>query len=120
MALTLGMITVDTTDPPGLAAWWAARTGAELSESHAGWYEVLKGGGLPVLLAFQRVEKPTPGKNRLHLDLVTENLEGEVDALLAAGAQLVARHEEGGARWTTLADPCGNEFCVGEPGGHDY
>jgi predicted enzyme related to lactoylglutathione lyase len=112
MALRLGMVTIDTTDAERLAGWWADQLGAHVTETHGGWYVVLAGGGLPALLAFQKVDDPTPGKNKLHLDLVTDELEPAVDDLVGAGAAIVARRDEGGFSWVTLTDPDGNEFCV--------
>ncbi|KGN36352.1 glyoxalase [Knoellia subterranea KCTC 19937] len=106
------MITTDTTDAEGLATWWAEVTGAEITETNDGWYVIVKGGSLPVLLAFQKVEEPTPGKNRIHLDLTTEDLEGATEQLLARGATLVGRRGDENFRWHTLADPQGNEFCI--------
>jgi hypothetical protein len=49
------------------------------------------------------VPEPKQVKNRVHLDIY-----GDADALMRRGAILVAHHE----RWTILADPEGNEFCV--------
>ncbi|WP_152188626.1 VOC family protein [Georgenia satyanarayanai] len=112
MAVTLSMVTVDTTDADSLATWWAEQTGGEVVERNDGWFVMVAGGTLPVLLAFQKVEDPTPGKNRIHLDLVSDDLDAEVDRLLAAGATLVARRGDEGFRWVTLADPQGNQFCV--------
>jgi predicted enzyme related to lactoylglutathione lyase len=112
MTLKLGMITVDTTDAERLAGWWSARLDARVTETHGGWYVVLAGGGLPALLSFQKVDDPTPGKNKLHLDLVTDDLEASVDELVGAGAAVVERRDEGGFAWVTLTDPDGNEFCV--------
>ncbi len=45
-------------------------------------------------------------KNRVHVDVF-----GSVDDLVARGAVLVAELP----RWTVLADPEGNEFCVFAP-----
>ena len=105
------MVTIDTTDAERLGGWWAEQTGSRVTETNNGWYVVLAGGALPLLLAFQKVDDPTPGKNKLHLDLVADDLDAAVGRLLAAGATLVARRDEGFA-WVTLADPDGNEFCV--------
>jgi predicted enzyme related to lactoylglutathione lyase len=105
------MVTIDTTDAERLGGWWAEQTGARITETNNGWYVVLAGGGLPALLSFQKVDDPTPGKNKLHLDLVTDDLETAVDELVGAGAAVVARRDEGFA-WVTLTDPDGNEFCV--------
>ena len=112
MTLKLAMITTDTTDAEGLGAWWARVTGAEIAETNDGWFVIVKGGSLPVALAFQKVEDPTVGKNRLHLDLTTEDLEGATEQLIASGATLVERRGDENFRWTTLADPQGNEFCI--------
>lgn len=112
MTLSLGMVTTDTTDAVALATWWSEQTGAEIVATNDGWFVMIRGGGLPVMLAFQKVDAVTPGKNRLHLDLTTDDLEGETERLLAAGATLVERRSDEHFRWTTLADPDGNEFCV--------
>lgn len=112
MTLSLGMLTMDTTDARALAQWWAEQTGAAIAQDHDGWFVVVQGGGLPVLLAFQRVEDPTPGKNKVHLDLMSEDVDGEVDRLVAAGASLVERRGDENFRWVTLADPDGNLFDV--------
>lgn len=112
MTLQLGMVTTDTTDAMALATWWAEQTGAEIAETNDGWYVMVRGGSLPVVLAFQRVDAVTPGKNRLHLDLTADDLESETERLLAAGARLVERRGDEHFRWNTLADPDGNEFCV--------
>ena len=66
-------------------------------------------------LAFQKVEDPTPGKNRLHLDLEAGagERQAEVDRLVGLGASVSARHDEGeGFGWVTLADPQGNLFDI--------
>jgi predicted enzyme related to lactoylglutathione lyase len=66
-------------------------------------------------MGFQKVEDPTPGKNRLHLDLSAPDLEAEVDRLVAAGASIVGRRDAGDFHWVTLTDPDGNEFCILQP-----
>jgi predicted enzyme related to lactoylglutathione lyase len=112
MTLKLGMITLDTHDALPLATWWAAQLDAEVAQTNEGWYVVLAGGGLPALMAFQQVEDPTPGKNKMHLDLTASDVDAEVDRLLAAGAGLVERRSMPGFSWVTMTDPQGNEFCV--------
>jgi len=111
MTLTLGMITTDTSDAAALGTWWAEQTGGTVVETNDGWFVTVQLPGGP-MLAFQRVEEPTPGKNRLHLDLGAPDLDAEVQRLTAAGAQVVAERSMGDFRWVTLTDPDGNEFCV--------
>jgi hypothetical protein len=117
MTLTPGMITTDTLDPEPLANWWAEQTGAAVTQNYEGEFLVVSGGALPVRLAFQKVPDPTPGKNRVHVDLGAPDLDAEVDRLVAAGATLVGRRGDESFRWVTLADPQGNEFCVAESEG---
>ncbi|MGI8644724.1 MAG: VOC family protein, partial [Nocardioides sp.] len=108
------MVTMDSPDAEPLAQWWAEQTGAEIIQTNGGEYVVVKGGSLPVILSFQKVPDATPGKNKLHLDLMAPDLEAEVDRLVGVGATLVERRGDENFRWVTLADPQGNEFCVAQ------
>ena len=111
MSLSLGMVTTDTTDPRPIAQWWAERFGGEIVSDHDGWFVIVKIPGLN--LGFQKVDDPTPGKNKLHFDLhVDSDLDETVRSLVDAGATLVGGRGDESFRWVTLADPQGNEFCV--------
>jgi hypothetical protein len=110
MTLSVSMVTCDTTEPRPLATWWAEQLGGTVVDEFGGYFVMVVGG--PVRLAFQLVDDPTPGKNLLHLDLTADDLEAEVERLLAAGASMVGRRGEEGFRWVTLTDPQGHEFCV--------
>lgn len=57
------------------------------------------------------------GKNRLHLDLRTQDLTAEVLRLTGLGATVLTDTpmNEGGWMWHVLSDPEGNEFCVLQP-----
>ncbi len=106
------MITVDTTDPVPLARWWAEQVGREITQENDGFFVIVASGDGSPLLGFQKVDEPTPGKNRVHLDMVTSDLGAEVDRLVADGATKIADHEMPGFSWVTLTDPDGNQFCV--------
>ncbi|TJZ76663.1 VOC family protein [Rhodococcus oryzae] len=112
MTLTLGMITFDSAEPGPLAAWWAERVGGRIEQENDGWFYMVEVPGAAHKLAFQKVPDPTPGKNRVHLDMIAEDLDAEVARLTAAGAQEYERHDMDGFRWVTLTDPDGNRFCV--------
>jgi Glyoxalase-like domain len=64
---------------------------------------------------FQLVPEPKTAKNRTHLDVRVgaENVDAAMEKLLARGATFLHRGQQGPATWVTLADPEGNEFCVG-------
>lgn len=76
MTLNIGMVTVDSSDPRPLATWWSERLGAPIVEENEGWFIMI---GSTPMMAIQHVEDPTPGKNRVHLDLVTEDLDATRD-----------------------------------------
>ena len=58
-----------------------------------------------------------PERNRLHLDLYTDDQEGEVERLLRLGATRY-RPREPGEDFVVLADPDGNLFCVVDTKGY--
>ncbi|WP_072806774.1 VOC family protein [Rhodococcoides yunnanense] len=112
MTLTPAMITFDSVDPGELARWWARQTGGSIEQENDGYFYTVALPSVPYLLAFQKVDDPTSGKNRIHLDLTTTDLDAEVSSLIGSGASEVDRHTMGDFRWVTLADPDGNVFCV--------
>lgn len=114
MALTVEMITFDTSDAPPLAAWWARQLGGTVEDESQGMFVVVKDVHGVARLGFQAVPDPTPDKNRVHLDLTSDDAAAEVERLVSEGASLVARHDEWGFAWTVLADPEGNQFCVAQ------
>ncbi|GAA2662201.1 VOC family protein [Actinosynnema pretiosum subsp. pretiosum] len=113
VGLSYGMTTVDTTDPRGLAGFWAAALETDAVQEHGEDGDLVmlstEGG---VRLGFQRVAEPTPGKNRVHLDFGAVDLSAEVERLTGLGAVLVAERSMPGVEWVVLADPAGNQFCV--------
>jgi len=57
------------------------------------------------------IDQMPPERGRLHLDLYTDDQEGEVERLLQLGATHY-RPREPGEDFVVLADPEGNLFCV--------
>ena len=113
MAPSIASITFDSTDPAPLAEWWAARFGAEITANMDGFFVIVAGGSLPTQLAFQKVEDPTPGKNKVHLDIHTDDdLDAEVTRWTDAGATSLGKRNVGDFYWVTLTDPDGNQFCI--------
>jgi hypothetical protein len=134
-------VAIDCADPHALARFWAAATGYEVEDHHDFVQRMLAEGqaevdhtievsgrlawrsaaacrsdepGRPRLL-FQVVPEPKTVKNRVHLDLHVgeERIDAEVERLLGLGATRLWDGRQGPHRWITLADPEGNEFCVG-------
>ncbi len=57
-------------------------------------------------IMFHGVPEAKVVKNRLHLDLITDNFDTEFARLQSLGATELAQFPN----WSTLADPEGNEF----------
>ena len=111
MALTVESVTFDTIDPEKSAQWWAQAMGGELARYVPGEYVAVERKPGPKLM-FQKVSDPTPGKNRVHLDLLTADVDTEVTRLVDLGASETGRHSLGPISWVVLVDPDGNAFCV--------
>jgi hypothetical protein len=115
-------IVVDCARAPELAKFWAATLdGYAVRAYDAAELARLAERGLtpetdPVVMldgpgpvvCFQQVPEPTPGKNRLHLDVATADRDAEVARLVALGASIQQEYDG----HSTLTDPEGNEFCV--------
>jgi predicted enzyme related to lactoylglutathione lyase len=109
--------TLDCRDLARTAAFWREAAGFAVDGEIAGRYVALSGYG--VTLTLQQVAEPKTSKNRMHVDLLVDDVEQEVARLERLGAVRltpVAR-EEFGQTWYVMADPEGNEFCVGRAGG---
>ena len=116
MSLHVQHVTFNCADPRGLAEFWAQVAGGKVTDDW-GEFVVVDAAGLGVrCLAFQRVPEPKAGRNRVHLDLHTDDRPGEIARLVRLGATVVEEHAlPVGFAWTVLADPEGNEFCVADP-----
>jgi predicted enzyme related to lactoylglutathione lyase len=107
-------IVIDTVDPARIAPFWCALLGVQ----ERGWFGddylmlTADGGAPPV--AFQRVPEAKSVKNRLHVDLAVDDLDGAFAQIVALGGSAVSDILEmpGGYRWRVMADPEGNEFCI--------
>ena len=75
----------------------------------------LAGGGTRPRVLFQLVPESKTVKNRLHLDVRpgADNADELVARLTERGAKVLHTGSQGPHVWRTLADPEGNEFCVG-------
>ena len=112
------VVVVDCADLERAATFWAAALGyADQGEAGAKYRSVLPPDGPGAEILLQRTTDAKPGKNRVHLDLRTADLEAETARVIALGATKVSPEplEEHGWTWHVLADPDGNEFCVLRP-----
>ena len=105
-------LTLDCTDLEATAAFWRSALGYTQEEPIEGPYLSLAGEG--VSLTLQQVAEPKTVKNRMHLDLLVDDIDSELTRLEALGATRVTptAREEFGQTWFVLTDPEGNEFCL--------
>lgn len=102
---------VDTTDAAtahDLAAWWGEVWGGRVEDDDRGFSWLEQVPGLPFDgIVFLPVPEPKSAKNRVHWDVVCD----DVPALVARGATVLAEPTER-TPWHVLADPDGNELCA--------
>ncbi|MET7996339.1 VOC family protein [Amycolatopsis sp. NPDC005232] len=135
-------VTVDSAEPHTQADWWAETLGWAVEPSDEAFIREMIAKGYAsedettvhrgVLVwrsgaaishpetsrrvLFQEVPEGKTVKNRLHFDVRVggpEYMEEEFAKLQARGATFLHRGSQGPNRWITLADPEGNEFCIG-------
>ena len=65
-------------------------------------------------LVLQGVPEPKAGKNRMHLDIVADDIQPEIARLEKIGARRLEEDTRniGDVQWVVMADPEDNEFCV--------
>ncbi|MFE2428961.1 VOC family protein [Streptomyces sp. NPDC059373] len=110
MSNTVYGLSVDAADAEKLAHFWAEVLGRDTASGAGPEFATLGPDGATPRLSFHQVPEPKSVKNRLHLDLISSTFEAESQRLVALGASRIRDVAQGSARWTTFADPEGNEF----------
>jgi predicted enzyme related to lactoylglutathione lyase len=118
MTSRIASATFDCEDAHSLAEFWAEVTGRKVSpgppEPSAHFAAIAPGEDGSPMMMFLKVPEGKAAKNRVHLDLATEDRSAEVARLVELGATHLYDRDEFGISWATLTDPEGNEFCVSE------
>lgn len=113
MASTFTELIVDAADPRGLADFWCAVLGWQVTEDDDEGVEITAADGALPRIVFVPVSDPKTVKNRVHIDVNPSGCDQaeEVERVLALGARPVDVGQ-GEQPWVVLADPEGNEFCI--------
>lgn len=90
-------IGLDGNDLTTMIEFWSAALGYELDHRASGYAVLRDPADAEPRLFLQQVPEPKVSKNRAHMDVEVAD-------------------EAGTHHWTVLADPEGNEFCVGHFG----
>jgi predicted enzyme related to lactoylglutathione lyase len=107
-------VVLDCQDPESLAAFWVHVLGYRVLRSAGAFVVLIPDGGQGPAFLLQRAADAKTGKNRMHVDIPSDDVEASATDLVAHGATRLSAEpiEELGTRWITLADPEGNEFDV--------
>jgi predicted enzyme related to lactoylglutathione lyase len=114
---SLDAVTIDCVDPLELARFWGAVFGTRIDSTLGDkphYVDLQTVPGVPVL-RFQRVPDRKITKNRLHLDMLVEDLDQACAHVEALGGRRAPGQPvtEYGWTWIVMQDPEGNEFCLG-------
>ena len=105
-------IVLDCADPESLAPFWAEALGYRIQGARDPYVALVPQVGDAPRFILQRVPEPRPGKNRMHVDIKTHDMEAEAERLEKIGAARLVGSPESGGDWVVMCDPEGNEFCV--------
>jgi catechol 2,3-dioxygenase-like lactoylglutathione lyase family enzyme len=110
MNLRLGSTVINCSDLETMTDFWSAALGltpsSRLPDDD---FRVLR--GARVNMSLQLADTPVTARDQMHLDLYTDDQDGEVHRLEELGARFV-RDSEPGDDYVVMLDPEGNEFCV--------
>ena len=109
---------IDVDDLDRAVEFWCAALGAieePVSEQSGATYRKLRLPDADIRILLQRTEDEKVSKERMHLDLETDDVEAEVRRLETLGARRWDHQHERGFDFWVLRDPWGNEFCVLQP-----
>jgi catechol 2,3-dioxygenase-like lactoylglutathione lyase family enzyme len=92
--------------------WQAALHYVPRAPASGGWVVLQDPGGRWPNLSLQARDRRAAKRGWLHLDLYTDDREGEVQRLVEIGARRYPWRYREGADFVVLEDPDGNLFCV--------
>jgi len=104
----ISYVIIDCIDPERLASFWATLLGRAVAARTGPYVWLSRDQGLGV--GFQRVAETKSVKNRVHLDLATQDLVAARERVEQLGGRRAEGYEAGG--FLVMLDPEGNEFCL--------
>jgi predicted enzyme related to lactoylglutathione lyase len=107
-------LVLDCADPSKLVEFWREALDYREYYTDDSFAVLVPKEGVAPPLVLQGVPEPKAGKNRMHLDIVVDDIEPEVTRLQALGATRLddGIQQFGATRWVRMTDPELNEFCV--------
>jgi hypothetical protein len=113
-SIAFAQVVIDCREASSLGGFYAALLDRPLVEESNDFFAFIPPGADPPFpgLMFLQVPEPRSGKNRVHIDLLTDDKATAVARALELGATTLGDFDEYGAVWTTLTDPEGNVFDI--------
>lgn len=108
-------VNIDCADATALRAFYCAALGYEPHADTDVYTSSIPGkGATGPKIVFQNVPEAKAVKNRVHLDIVVDDIEAESARWTALGATRVSAEPvcEAGGCWIVMLDPEGNEICL--------
>jgi hypothetical protein len=107
-------LVLDCAEPQRLSLFWREALDYRDYYTDANLAVLVPKEGIASPLLLQCVPEPKAVKNRMHLDIVVDDIEAEVHRLQELGARRIDKGVQsfGGTRWVRMSDPEHNEFCV--------
>ncbi len=107
-------LVLDCAEPEKLASFWRNALNYRDYYTDAKLAVLVPKKGITSPLLLQGVPEPKGAKNRMHLDIVVDDVEAEVHRLQKLGANPIDEGVQnvGRTRWVRMSDPEQNEFCV--------
>ncbi len=111
MGIRLGSTVINCADLEAMTDFWSAVLDLRPSHRDAGdTFRVLR--GERVNLSLQVATTPVSARDPMHLDLYTDDMDGEVERICGLGPEWVRRDDDPDDTYVVMRDPEGNEFCV--------
>jgi predicted enzyme related to lactoylglutathione lyase len=108
---TMIAVTIDCWDLEAMTRFWGSLLGVEFTiVDHFGF--LAHAPNRKVTIWLQKVPEPRVGKNRLHLDLVVDDLEAALDRVRELGGDVGDAEQWREFVWRTCSDPEGNVFDI--------
>ena len=112
VTLYVGSTVINTADIVRASAFWTAALGYVVRHSDRDFAVLTDPGRRWLNLSLQLSQEPKRGRNRVHLDLYTQDRDGEVARLEGLGATRIPWEYDEAHDHIVMADLDGNEFCV--------
>lgn len=120
VTIKMASIVVNVVDLEQVADFWKRFLGVGERHRTSGFVWLERQPTATVSLAFQQVDVPTEGRNRLHIDFGVSDADEVRSLILELGGRELETHDMDDFSWTVFADPEGNEFCIAQADPDDY